>query len=302
VNLKGFLFRFVLFFLALFSLPLFLATLLISTSLLPALLPLAARITGYFATIFGPKREGGLGFNLVEIHSRKSQAARNSAAEKFKTSKGIIMFSSDVSARGMDFADVTMVIQVGLTDKEQYVHRLGRTARAGKSGCGLLILADYEQSFLNELRDFPIVPAAADSKLTGGTANGITGHRAAGGPDYTTVKEVSALPKPAVGIAPVVAAPADLAAVIDNIPKRADLTREACQAYSATLGFYKGNARRCAWKGSMEAMVRDINELFLTSLGCAEVPLMPRDTLGKMGLRGVAGIREGPKGWKPGRE
>jgi len=66
-----------------------------------------ARVTGYFATLFGPRSEGGMGFNIVEIHSRKSQSARNAAAERFKREKGIIMFSSDVAARGMDFPDVS---------------------------------------------------------------------------------------------------------------------------------------------------------------------------------------------------
>ena len=52
----------------------------------------------------------------------------------------MIMFTSDVSARGMDYPDVTTVIQVGLpSDKAQYVHRLGRTARAGKQGECVLV-------------------------------------------------------------------------------------------------------------------------------------------------------------------
>ena len=44
----------------------------------------------------------------------------------------MLMFSTDVSAREMDYPNVTFVIQVGLTDKEQYIHRLGRAARTGK--------------------------------------------------------------------------------------------------------------------------------------------------------------------------
>ena len=44
----------------------------------------------------------------------------------------LLLFTSDVSARGMDYPDVTAVVQVGLpSDRAQYVHRLGRTARAG---------------------------------------------------------------------------------------------------------------------------------------------------------------------------
>ena len=64
--------------------------------------------------------------------------------EQFRDAKKAILFSSDVSARGMDYPDVTFVLQVGLTDREQYTHRLGRTARAGKGGAGLLLLMDVE--------------------------------------------------------------------------------------------------------------------------------------------------------------
>jgi ATP-dependent RNA helicase MSS116 len=45
----------------------------------------------------------------------------------------------------MDYPNVTFVMQVGLTDKEQYIHRLGRTARAGKDGSGLLLLSPFEE-------------------------------------------------------------------------------------------------------------------------------------------------------------
>ncbi len=54
--------------------------------------------------------------------------------------------------------------QLGLPmEKAQYVHRLGRTARAGKSGKGLIILGDYESNFLNSLSDLPITAAPSPS-------------------------------------------------------------------------------------------------------------------------------------------
>ena len=74
------------------------------------------------------------------------------------------MFTRDVSARGMDYPGVTTVIQVGApSNREQYVHRLGRTARAGKGGKGFLLLADFESQFLNMLQTEPIeeIPAAS---------------------------------------------------------------------------------------------------------------------------------------------
>jgi len=84
-----------------------------------------ARLTQFFSELFGQ-----LGQKVLEIHSRKSQPHRNKMAEAFRNGSQVIMFTSDVSARGMDYPDVTRVIQVGLpSDKAQYVHRLGRTAR-----------------------------------------------------------------------------------------------------------------------------------------------------------------------------
>ncbi len=50
---------------------------------------------------------------VLEMHSRKSQSHRDKMAATFRGGAGLIMFSSDVSARGVDYPDVTMVVQVG---------------------------------------------------------------------------------------------------------------------------------------------------------------------------------------------
>jgi ATP-dependent RNA helicase MSS116 len=111
-----------------------------------------ARQTGYMAQLFN-----SVGIECLEIHSRKSQSQRTRTSEQFRLAKKGIMFSSDVTARGMDYPDVTLVLQMGLTNKEQYTHRLGRTARAGKEGSGLLLCAPFETNALkNELRYFPM--------------------------------------------------------------------------------------------------------------------------------------------------
>ena len=98
------------------------------------------------------------GYSVLEIHSRKAQNARERASEQFRKSGSAVLFSSDVSARGMDYPDVTFVLQVGLTDRSQYIHRLGRTARAGKDGKGGLLLADYEEQHMrrSEVKDMPL--------------------------------------------------------------------------------------------------------------------------------------------------
>lgn len=82
---------------------------------------------------------------ILEIHSKLSQGQRTKAAENFRRADSGILLSSDVTARGMDFPNVTHVIQMGLPSSvEQYIHRIGRTARAGKEGEGWLILNQIE--------------------------------------------------------------------------------------------------------------------------------------------------------------
>ncbi|XP_020089462.1 DEAD-box ATP-dependent RNA helicase 31-like [Ananas comosus] len=100
---------------------------------------------------------GELRLNVREIHSRKPQTYRTRVSKEFKESKGLILVSSDVSARGVDYPDVTLVIQLGVPpDREQYIHRLGRTGRKGKEGTGILMLAPWEEFFLRSIKDLPI--------------------------------------------------------------------------------------------------------------------------------------------------
>jgi len=80
----------------------------------------------------------------------------------------LILASSDVSARGMDYPDVTFVLQVGMTERDQYIHRLGRTARAGKNGKGLLLLAPFEYDYMvnKELNDIPLQSISSKEYLS----------------------------------------------------------------------------------------------------------------------------------------
>ena len=87
------------------------------------------------------------GLPTWSIHSRKSQSARTRTTEEFRVSPNGILFSSDVVARGVDIPNVSAVIQASMpTSSDDYIHRLGRTARAGKTGRGVLVLTPYEAS------------------------------------------------------------------------------------------------------------------------------------------------------------
>uniref|UniRef100_A0ACD5WYL6 Uncharacterized protein n=1 Tax=Avena sativa TaxID=4498 RepID=A0ACD5WYL6_AVESA len=101
-----------------------------------------------------------LKLNVREIHSRKPQSYRTRISKEFKESKGLILVSSDVSARGVDYPNVTLVVQLGVpSDREQYIHRLGRTGRKGNEGSGVLLLAPWEEYFLRSIKDLPIIEA-----------------------------------------------------------------------------------------------------------------------------------------------
>ncbi|KAI0870960.1 DEAD-domain-containing protein [Hypoxylon argillaceum] len=107
-----------------------------------------------------PSLSYGSGIQTYEIHARLTQEQRTRSADRFRRATSAILFSSDVTARGMDFPGVTDVIQVGLPpDRDQYIHRIGRTGRAGNAGKGWIILAQAEiPEARSRLPGLPIKP------------------------------------------------------------------------------------------------------------------------------------------------
>ncbi len=97
---------------------------------------------------------------IIEMHARLTQDARTRAAETFRRAESGIMLSSDVTARGMDFPNVTHVIQVGLPpSEEQYVHRIGRTARGDKTGEGWIFITNLEAGEVrHKIPNMPLQP------------------------------------------------------------------------------------------------------------------------------------------------
>ncbi|CAG8546784.1 20721_t:CDS:2 [Dentiscutata erythropus] len=95
---------------------------------------------------------------VFELHSGKTQEQRTKVSNRFRQSRhDAVLVTSDVSARGVDYPGVTLVVQVGApSSRDQYIHRLGRTGRAGKEGEGILLLAPFEKGFINCIDDLPI--------------------------------------------------------------------------------------------------------------------------------------------------
>lgn len=114
-----------------------------------------ARLTAFMAQLFRQQ----LHLGVLEIHRRRDAEARLATQARFQAAQSAVMFSSDVSARGMDYPNVTLVIQFGApSTRELYIHRVGRTARAGKSGRAVLLLGELEQAFLKAVEDLPLAP------------------------------------------------------------------------------------------------------------------------------------------------
>ena len=87
------------------------------------------------------------------IHGNKSQPQRERALGEFRSAKTPILVATDVAARGIDIPGVSHVLNYELPNvPEQYVHRIGRTARAGADGIAIAFCAEDERSYLKDIR------------------------------------------------------------------------------------------------------------------------------------------------------
>jgi ATP-dependent RNA helicase RhlE len=136
------------------------------------------------------------GIRAEAIHGNKSQNARQRALLNFKSRQIRILVATDIAARGIDIDELTHVINYELPNvPETYVHRIGRTGRAGASGIALSFCDAEEKEFLRDIekligRPVPVVedhphvmhaslsfrpPVAAGSGRSGGGRNGTSG-------------------------------------------------------------------------------------------------------------------------------
>ena len=92
------------------------------------------------------------GIHAEAIHGNKSQSARERALEHFKAGKTPVLVATDIAARGIDIDDITHVVQFDLPEvPETYVHRIGRTARAGAAGIAIAFCDEEETGLLNDI-------------------------------------------------------------------------------------------------------------------------------------------------------
>ncbi len=92
------------------------------------------------------------GITSMAIHGNKSQNARVRALEDFKENKIIALVATEVAARGLDIKELPHVVNYELPNvPEDYVHRIGRTARAGSSGAAVSLVSPDELSYLRDI-------------------------------------------------------------------------------------------------------------------------------------------------------
>jgi len=196
---------------------------------------------------------------VLEIHAKLTQAQRTRTSDHFKNASSAILFSSDVTARGMDFPNVTHVIQAGMPrTRDQYIHRIGRTGRAGKEGEGWLLISPIEHGEThNMLRGLPLV---RDDSLTTAKVD---------------------MTKPAQLAAQTARVLTDISEATKFIDQT-DLTK----AYLALFGTFQ-------WARSKHQLVDAMNRLARFGWGLERPPVVPPVLAQKLGLARIPGLNIG---------
>lgn len=96
-----------------------------------------------------------MGLSVGEMHSDLDQAQRDSIMHEFRNNRVNMLVPWSIVARGIDIDDITLVINYDVPwEVEDYVHRIGRTARAGENGMSITLVAPEEQYRFKQIEDF----------------------------------------------------------------------------------------------------------------------------------------------------
>jgi ATP-dependent RNA helicase RhlE len=146
------------------------------------------------ALVFGRTKHGmeklsrtleAKGFAVASIHGNKSQGQRDRALADFRAGKVRVLVATDVAARGLDIPDVRHVYNFELPDvPENYVHRIGRTARAGADGAAIAFCEPEEMGNLRDIEKAmkAAIPVASGAPWSNAGAPAARGPRGRGGP------------------------------------------------------------------------------------------------------------------------
>ncbi|KAH3902062.1 related to ATP-dependent RNA helicase MSS116, mitochondrial [Saccharomycodes ludwigii] len=141
----------------------------------------STKFTSLYGTLLTKVSEGK--FPVYTLHGKLQQNTRTNIVARFKkqdtnnsrgnrnrnsnNTSGGVLVCTDVGARGMDYPNINQVVQVGVPTKlANYIHRIGRTARAGKTGKSMLFLTKAETNFLDALSEIKQVTIENQQKVS----------------------------------------------------------------------------------------------------------------------------------------
>ncbi len=125
------------------------------------------------------------GFNAASIHGNKSQGQRDRAIKAFRDGQINVLVATDVAARGIDIPGVAYVVNYELPDvPDNYVHRIGRTARAGREGEAIALCSPEEADLLRQIQKIMKIdiPVASGTLPEGDRSGAPKGAKTRGGP------------------------------------------------------------------------------------------------------------------------
>jgi len=109
------------------------------------------------------------GVRAAAMHGNKSQGARTRALEEFRSARTPVLVATDLAARGLDVDDIAKVFNFDLTaDPETYIHRIGRTGRAGASGTAVTFCSNAERASLRDIERLLRTPLQTATAPSGG--------------------------------------------------------------------------------------------------------------------------------------
>ena len=94
------------------------------------------------------------GIAVAGIHGGLAQSERNAAMQSFRAGKVMVLVATNVAARGLDIPQISHVVNYDMPQNlEEYVHRIGRTARMGRDGTAITFVTEWDFPMLDLLQD-----------------------------------------------------------------------------------------------------------------------------------------------------
>lgn len=218
---------------------------------------------------------------VIELHSKKTQSNRTYTSKLFRQLDRGILFTTDVSARGVDYPNVSHVIQFGSAEsRETYIHRLGRTGRAGRKGKGIIIVGSKgeERAFIGrELQGLEIERDKTYQSLISGNIVAVEGDASGGVNGAKMRNDINA---------------ARLQKIRSSIRGNTnpELRNMASQTYRSLLGYYVSRMTTIGANYKAE-VVEHVNSLAV-QMGFEDgnMPSITPKIVRNIGLQGIRGL------------